>query len=102
NRDGKQDLVVTNSGSNSVSILLGDGFGNFSVPLNFDTDPGPSSVVVGDFNSDGKQDLAVNSYGPNTLSILLGDAAGPCGAPTAFAASAPYSVAVGGFNGDGE
>ena len=35
NGDGKQDLAVANYGSNNVSILLGDGAGNFSAPTNF-------------------------------------------------------------------
>ena len=29
NGDGKQDLAVTNEGSNSVSVLLGNGNGTF-------------------------------------------------------------------------
>ena len=46
-------------GSDNVSILLGDGTGNFSAPTNFTVGGGPYSVAVGDFNGDGKQDLAV-------------------------------------------
>ena len=59
NGDGKQDLAVANSDSDNVSILLGDGAGNFSAPTNFDAGNDPYSVAVGDFNGDGKQDLAV-------------------------------------------
>ena len=59
NGDGKQDLAVANDGSDNVSILLGDGAGNFSAPTNFAVGDGPVSVAVGDFNGDGKQDLAV-------------------------------------------
>ena len=35
NGDGKQDLAVANVDSDNVSILLGDGAGNFSAPTNF-------------------------------------------------------------------
>ena len=35
NGDGKQDLAVANGDSNNVSILLGDGAGNFSAATNF-------------------------------------------------------------------
>ncbi len=61
NGDGKQDLAVANSlfNSNNVSILLGDGAGNFSGATNFAIGSGPVSVAVGDFNGDGKQDLAM-------------------------------------------
>ena len=46
----------------NVSILLGDGTGNFSAPTNFAVGDRPYSVAVGDFNGDGKQDLAVANY----------------------------------------
>ena len=59
NGDGKQDLAVANDSSDNVSILLGDGTGNFSAATNFGTGDCPYSVAVGDFNGDGKQDLAV-------------------------------------------
>ncbi len=63
NGDGKQDLAVANSGSDNVSILLGDGAGNFSAPTNFGVGDLPISVAVGDFDGDGKQDLATaNSF----------------------------------------
>jgi hypothetical protein len=73
NGDGKQDLAVVNIGSNNVSILLGDGAGNFSAPTNFGTGASPHSVAVGDFNGDGNQDLAVANYDSNNVSILLRD-----------------------------
>ena len=66
NGDGKQDLAVANQGSDNVSILLGDGTGNFSAPTNFAAGNGPCSVAVGDFNGDGKQDLAVANVARTT------------------------------------
>jgi hypothetical protein len=87
-----------------VSILLGDGAGNFSAPASFAAGVVPVSVVVGDFNGDGKQDLAVANEDSNvgTASILLGDGTGNFSAPASFAAgSASDSLAVGDFNGDG-
>ena len=94
-------LPIIDSGN--VSILLGDGAGNFSAPTNFGTGDGPVSVAVGDFNGDGKQDLAVANYGSNNVSILLGDGAGNFSAATNFGAGDyPLAVAVGDFNGDGK
>src|SRR5439155_11547423 len=96
------DLAVANNNSFNVSILLGDGAGNFSAPTNFGAGVFPYSVAVGDFNGDGKQDLAVANNGSNNVSILLGDGAGNFSAATNFFADCgPYSVAVGDFNGDG-
>ena len=105
NSDGKRDLAVANFGSDNVSILLGDGAGNFSGPTNFfvGTTSFPISVAVGDFNGDDKQDLALANYSSSNLSILLGDGAGHFSGPTHFTADTrPYSVAVGDFNGDGK
>ena len=103
NGDGKQDLAVADSGADKVSILLGDGAGNFSAPTNFAAGSGPMSVAVGDFNGDGNQDLAVADNFSSNMSILLGDGTGNFSAATNFAVgSLPNSVAVGDFNGDGK
>ena len=102
NGDGKQDLATANFGPPwDVSILLGDGTGNFSPASNyFGVGQFPNSVAVGDFNGDGKQDLAVGSI--NGVSILLGDGAGHFSANTNFGGLYLGAVAVGDFNGDGK
>src|ERR1035437_368774 len=45
NGDGKIDLAVANSGSNTVSVLLGDGSGGFGVKTDFATGAFPISVT---------------------------------------------------------
>jgi hypothetical protein len=103
NGDGKQDLATANYFSDNVSILLGDGAGNFSSPTNFSVDRHPESLAVGDFNGDGKQDLAVGNSESYKVSILLGDGTGNFSAHTDFYADyRQTSVAVGDFNGDGK
>src|SRR5436309_2917389 len=106
NRDGKQDLAVANAGSNTVSVLLGNGDGTFQAARTFPAGgSGPASVAVGDFNGDGRQDLAVTLYGDgsgNTLAVLLGNGDGTFGAPLIFGVGpGPVSSAVADFNGDG-
>ena len=102
NGDGKLDLAVVNNGSSTVSILLGDGTGNFTLASSPATGSSPVSVAVGDFNGDGKLDLAVANEGSNTVSILLGDGTGNFTLAASPATGlAPVSVAVGDFNGDG-
>src|SRR5262249_21189355 len=54
--DNTTDLVVVNSGSNSFSLLQGNGLGGFFNPqtaLTFSTGVHPTAVVTGDFNHDG-------------------------------------------------
>jgi hypothetical protein len=110
NGDGKLDLAVTNQcGSDptcqsvgTVSILLGDGAGNFTLASSPAVEAGPISVAAGDFNGDGKLDLAVaNESG--IVSILIGDGTGNFTAASSVTAGGqPYSIAVGDFNGDGK
>ena len=79
NGDGIQDLAV-GSCCSGVSILLGDGDGNFSHRTNV-AGHGFGFITVGDFNGDGNQDLALAASGDanpyvNGVAILLGDGTG--------------------------
>jgi hypothetical protein len=73
NGDGNSDLVITNSGSNTVTELYGNGKGGFTEapgsPFPVGTDP--EFVAVADFNGDGKPDLVVANSDDSTVSILL-------------------------------
>jgi Ca2+-binding RTX toxin-like protein len=112
NGDTRPDLAVANEGDfqhpGNVSVLLGEGAGNFSSATNFPAGggpAGPASVAVGDFNgpTDSHLDLAVANIGPDTVSVLLGTGGGSFSGPTDFPTgqgSAPTSVAVGEFNAD--
>ena len=122
NGDGKLDLAIVNScnliddcysSPSTVSIVLGDGTGNFSLVSSPAVGYLPTSVGVGDFNGDGELDLAVtNSCGDSyyncpsdgsTVSILLGDGTGKFTLVSSPAAAwDASSVAVGDFNGDGK
>jgi uncharacterized protein (TIGR03437 family) len=86
NGDGKTDLVVTNSGDNTVTELLGNGSGGFTQaagsPFKVGTDP--QFVAVADFNGDGKPDLAVANYDDSTVSILL----------NSYSSTAPVAVSA--------
>jgi hypothetical protein len=107
NNDGILDLVVANSGDNTVSVLLGKGDGSFQPAVSFAAGTFPTSVAVGDFNGDGQLDLAVTNVGDSSghgtgVSILLGNGDGTFQAPQTYAAGPyPRFVAVGDFNGDG-
>jgi hypothetical protein len=74
NGDGKLDLATanySNGGNGTVSILLGNGAGNFTLASSPGTGKGPVSVAVGDFNGDGRLDFVTANYSDNTASVLL-------------------------------
>ncbi len=85
------DVVLVNSISNNISILLGSvdtntgkANGLFTeapgspISVGTSTNPtnNPSSVVVADFNGDGFLDLAVASQGDNSISLFRGNGDG--------------------------
>src|SRR6266567_2696361 len=74
NRDGKQDLVVTNHLFATVSVLLGNGDGTFQAAQDFAVDNDPVYVTVNDFNGDAAPDLAVANLHAIAISVLLGNA----------------------------
>jgi Flp pilus assembly secretin CpaC len=78
------DLVVVNSGSNNISVLLGHADSTGKPDGTFTEAPGspitvgttPSAVVVADFNGDGFLDIAVANQGDNSISLFEGGGSG--------------------------
>jgi hypothetical protein len=109
--DGILDLVVADSGGNTVSVLLGNGSGGrgdgtFAPATTYPTADAPWSVAIGDFDSDGILDLAVPCVVDESISVLLGDGSdgrgdGTFGPKSDYPASAmPMVVVCGDFNTD--
>lgn len=103
NGDGKLNLAVANSTSNTVSVLLGNGDGTFQPRVGHAANSSPRSVLAGDFNGDGKLDLAVSNSGANNVSILLGDGDGTFQPHVDYATgTGPDVMTLGDFNQDGK
>ncbi len=104
NRDGDLDIVVANSGTDSIGIFIGYGNGTFSIQMTYLTGVGsrPYSVAVGDFNNDALLDIVVTNYGINGIGVFLGYRNGSFGSQiiTSLGSSHPLSVAIGDFNND--
>jgi hypothetical protein len=109
--NGTPDLVpitTDNFSSTTVSIMLGDGHGNFQQPSAQQTFPGygPGPAYLADIDGDGKPDLvlAVQQTSGIAYSILwLKNTGGSFGPPTTLVASTPSnSFCVADFNGDGK
>jgi len=110
NGDGKLDLAVANSGSNDISVLLGNGDGTFQPQVTYAVGSSPIAIVEGDFNGDGRLDLAVVGYNYNSVtntfvgevSVLLGNGDGTFQPAVQYAAgSVPSAIVAGDFTGDG-
>jgi hypothetical protein len=104
NGDGKLDMAVADY-DGGVSVLLGNGDGTFQTAVSYAPGPNRYRVAVGDFNGDGHLDLAIVSWeipSGGTVSVLLGNGDGTFQAAVNYqAGAAPFSMAVGDFNGDG-
>jgi hypothetical protein len=108
NNDKLPDLVVTNEGDSSVTILLGKGKTEFEEAKGSPFPAGHSvnDVAIGDFNNDGNLDLAFANHERKYLTVLLGNGQGDFTA----APKSPFpveviphthGVATGDFNNDG-
>jgi hypothetical protein len=101
------DLVVSNYGSNNVSVLLGVGDGTFTTAAESPIAVGalPRTVAIGNLNAGSVPDLAITNELSGTVSILLGDGDGTFtaapGSPIAVGSS-PYGIAVANLDGDGD
>ena len=105
NGDGNLDLAVEiNETTQSVSILLGDGTGNFTEVTKSPITAKGRPILVQDFNGDGIPDLLLSSDLNNTITILLGNGDGTFtvapGSPFTTN-SGVYPIVVADFNGDG-
>ena len=115
NGDGKPDLATANLGSNTVSILKGNGDGTFVARLVFKIQvgvgPGPlAPLAIGDLNGDGKFDLVepffscVSHCPGDSAAVLLGNGDGTFQPAVNYflgGGSNPVAVALEDFNHDG-
>ena len=103
NGDGFPDLVVANADSDSVTVLLGDGAGSFTVGPSTPVVDSPRAVVLTDFNGDSRLDLTVIGslvLGVN-CQILLGNGNGTFTLTQSLVRGVSLAMVTDDFNGDG-
>ncbi len=103
NRDGRPDLIVANTGSGTISVLLGNGNGTFQPPTNYPSGTYAGSLAIGDFNRDGNLDVAASNSGNNNVRVFYGNGTGGL-APGGLipVGASPRVVRAGDFNRDGK
>jgi hypothetical protein len=100
---GRLDLATANPGTDTVSVLLGNGNGTFAAATNYTVGgQGPLAVAAGRFRPGGPLDLVTDDVDSNSMSVLPGVGNGTFGtAAQYFAADVPFAVATGDFAGRG-
>jgi hypothetical protein len=103
----ERDMVVANSGDNTVTVRLCLDNGTFGVANSYAVGLQPVAVRTADFNGDGFEDIVVANFGTNTVSVLMNLGYGFYFAPAAnyvvgsTANPGPKAVSVGDINRDG-
>jgi hypothetical protein len=111
---GILDLVVAESDTSTIGVLLGNGDGTFGIEQEYLLPQPPGALVIDDFNHDGKLDIVSVMVTSNTavqnvqyLATLLGDGTGAFGTPIITFNPPPgfystaTSIASGDVNNDG-
>jgi hypothetical protein len=110
NLNGQPDLLVADTGSNDVSVLLGQGSGSSWTMIagpRVQTDAGPVAVAVGNLLGGSQADLAVANSGSDNVQVFPGVGSGffndqAAATRTIPVGQSPSSLFLGNFNGLGE
>jgi hypothetical protein len=108
NGDGRLDVAAAGWGTNTVSVLLNDGSGGVSPPVQYAAQhAGYDDLEVGDVTGDGRDDLVVMSgqlYAVPNISVLAQQSGGGFGAPAEYRVGANVNtqgIGIGDVTGDG-
>ena len=107
NKDGNLDLGIANTEVSFLTVLLGNGKGQFQQaaksPFIVNSKPHTHGIATGDFNGDGNLDLATDSWGVNSVLVIFGDGKGNFGEEASYkVGNRPYQrLRVSDVNRDG-
>ena len=110
NKDGNQDVVITNSDSSSqlVTYMGGNGDGTFRAARGIPTGLQTLYLETSDVNGDGNPDLIAGSFSNGTLRVLFGNGQGGFSSGRDYPANGlstsvgSQAFAVADVNGDGK
>jgi hypothetical protein len=76
NGDGKTDIIVSDTATNSLVLLPSNGNATFGTPIVTTLTMAPTEIASADFNDDGDVDIALRSYSGMILVVFTNDGAG--------------------------
>ena len=102
NRDGNQDIVASDYIRSNVTVLFGNGKGQFSSSSKFGVGVPAAELAVADVSRDGNEDIVTLSSYSDTVSVLLGNGDGTFTSAGNFTTggSGPEGVVIKDINGD--
>lgn len=99
--DAALDVVIADDGA-SLTVLRGDGAGDFSSRVAWPSLAGVTGLALADVDGDGRLDAVAASPSAGAIAVHPGDGNGGFGAATEYPqAGRPHAVAAGDLNGDG-
>ncbi|MCK5414465.1 MAG: VCBS repeat-containing protein, partial [Thermoplasmata archaeon] len=100
NDDGRDDVVVTNFDSDTVTVLLQDDQGSLSTKNHYGTSNWPSCVDTGDFNNDGLEDFAVGCLVGSSVDFFIQQSTGGFTRSVTSVVDGVQGIATGDLNND--
>ena len=101
--DGRLDLLVSNVGSNDLTVLWGQAGGGLGSPLTLSCGISPVQVLIQDVTGDSRLDLLCSNFGSGSVSCFhnQGGREFTLG-QTLAVGNSPFGLAGADFNGDGK
>jgi hypothetical protein len=105
NNDNRSDIIVANSGTDNLGILLASSNGTFTMEMSYliGTDSHPQYVITCDINSDNQSDIVSVNSKTDSISIIMGHRNGTFEKQMMYSTgnnSYPYAAASGDLNND--
>ncbi len=69
--DGRLDVALANTEAATVSVLRGDGAGNFTDRIDYGSEGGAAALALADLDLDGMPDMSVAAQSPDGITLLL-------------------------------